>query len=76
VYDALELFFTLIVNWRMGLSVLVSAVLAIVLTQTVSWITGGYGLLMVLVGFCFSWFWHASSESKVTAKPPGDAGGV
>jgi hypothetical protein len=52
----------LAIHWRVGISTLVAAVVAVFLALTTEWFTGWYGIVLVLLGLGAGMLWEASSD--------------
>ncbi|WP_092955959.1 hypothetical protein [Paracidovorax konjaci] len=57
--DALvELIAILAIHWRVGLLTLISLVIAVFLAAALSWFTGWYGIMLVLLGLGVGMCWE------------------
>ena len=57
-----ELIILLFLQWRIGVSVVLASVVAVLLCLCIPAVPGFYGLLVVIVGFGAGLLWDASSE--------------
>lgn len=70
--DALELLLNLIINWRIGLSVLGAGVLAFVLSGLIPGFGGLAGVVMAVLGFGAGMLWqlsHARAKEQDSRHP-------
>jgi hypothetical protein len=59
LFSALAL---LAIHWRVGISTLLTAVVAVFLALATEWFTGLYGIALVLLGLGAGMLWEASSD--------------
>ncbi|MFY3386323.1 hypothetical protein [Paracidovorax sp. MALMAid1276] len=61
--DALfELALILALHWRIGLLTLVAVGIAVFLAATLSWFTGWYGIMLILLSFGAGMLWEGSAQ--------------
>ena len=63
--QVLESVALLILNWRVGLSLVVSVVLAVLLASWLTWFTGVYGIALVLAAVAGGMVWQGSVERRL-----------
>ena len=65
----------LVMNWRIGVSVLGSIIAAVFLASAIPWFSGLYGIALVLVSFGAGLLWQGSAEAAQPARPRGKESG-
>ena len=66
-----ELALILTLHWRIGLLTLVAVGIAVFLAATLSWFTGWYGIMVILLGFGAGMLWEGSAQrvNRIVAGP-------
>lgn len=63
----IDLFILLVLHWRLGLSVVGSAALAIYLAAALPWFTGEFGLVLVIGSIGVGLWWEGAAD-KIRAE--------